>query len=287
MEVSKIEFRCGDCDSLLRVGEVHRGKWVACPTCRNELQVPEESDSPFEIEEIDTAVVWNPSTVSVGEIFRDTWEIYVQNLWMLLGVALIDLILYAVGLFVILLPAIAAGLALAGAQNIPRELVLLGVLMAAMIGLITLVNVMACRHARFFLKVARGESVSVSEALRLELRPQSMTLLPVAFGLIVGIGLMIMVIPGVYVYLTLWPYLWVWADSQTADRSVNAFPLAKELTKRNLKTSIAVSLVVLVGAFFGQAEIFTGTFARLLKAVAYLKMSGQEVGVRRNEDPVS
>ena len=126
--------------------------------------------------------------------------------------------------------------------------------------------------------------MGIAEAIRIELRPQSVTFLPIAFGLLVGIGLMIMVIPGVFIYLTLWPYLWVWADHQTADRTVDAFPLSKELTKRNVGPSIAISLVVLVGSFFGQAEIFTGTFARLLKAVAYLKMSGQEVSLHRKQD---
>jgi hypothetical protein len=282
-EHGKIEFRCGQCDTLLRVAQIHRGKWLTCPRCQEEMRVPDEPDPPLQVNDT-VDVVWAPQTVSVAEIFRDTWEIYVENLWMLLGVAIVDLILYAIGLVLILFPAGLAGVLLAGAGGIPRELVFLGIVLLAILGFITLSNVMACRHAKFFLKLARGESVGMAEALRIELHPKSMTFLPIAFGLIVGIGLLIMVIPGVYVYLTLWPYLWVWADRQTADRSVEAFPLSRELTKRNMGPSVAVSLVVLIGSFFGQAEIFTGTFARLLKAVAYLKMSGQEVITHRTSE---
>jgi len=285
VEPSKIEFRCGQCDRLLRVADMHRGKWLTCPSCQSDTQVPDDAESPWVEGPAEEALdsEWNPSAVSMAEIFRDTWAIYVDRLWLLLFAWLIDLIFYAAGLLFILVPAIAAGFTLGRGARVPRELVLLAIVLIATLGVITLVNVMACRHARFFLKIARGEPVSISDAMRLELRP--ITVLPIVFAILVGIGLMILVIPGVYIYLTLWPYIWVWADERTERQTVDAFPLSKELTRVNTGPSIGVGLVVLVGAFFGQAEIFTGTFARLLKAVAYLKMSGQPVGIQRREQP--
>lgn len=277
VEPSKIEFRCDQCDRLLRVAEAHRGKWLTCPSCQNDMQVPDESESPWVEQPADNPSdsAWNPGPVSVAEIFRDTWAIYVDRLGLLLFAALTDLMIYVVGLVIVLVPAIAAGVALGGAGRVPRELALLGILLVGILGLITLTNLMACRHARFFLKVARGEPVGIADALRLDFSPT--TMLPIVFAIMVGIGLMILVIPGVYIYLTLWPYLWVWADERTERQAVDAFPLSKELTRVNMGPSMAVGLVVLVGSFFGQAEIFTGTFARLFKAVAYLKMSGQAV----------
>lgn len=276
-EPSKIEFRCDQCDRLLRVAEAHRGKWLTCPSCQSDMQVPDESEPPWIDPPADdpSDAVWDPRPVSVGEIFRDTWAIYVDRLWLLLFAWLVDLMIYAVGLVIVLIPAIAVAVTLGGAGRMGRELALLGILLVGVLGVITLSNLMACRHVRFFLKVARGEPVGISDALRLDLSPT--TLLPIVFAIMVGIGLMILVIPGVYIYLTLWPYLWVWADQRTERQSVDSFPLAKELTRVNTGPSIAIGLVVLVGSFFGQAEIFTGTFARLLKAVAYLKMSGQPI----------
>lgn len=280
MVTPKIEFRCEYCDTLLRVSSVHHGKWVTCPTCTAETLVPDISAQPVNARE-ESSVLWQPCQVPVSEIFRDTWTIYVENLWTLLGVALIDIVIYLLGLLTIVVPTIFTVWILVS-QQVPHELAFLAGLLIAVLGVITLFSHMACRHAKFYLKVARGEPVSVADAMRFP--KESRTILPVAFAMIVGIGLMIFFIPGVYVYWSFWPYLFVWADRQAPDRSVDAFPLAKELTRRNMSTSVSISLVVLLGSLFAQAEIFTGTFARLLKAVAYLKMSGQDVGVRRERD---
>ena len=87
-----------------------------CPGCANESQVPEEpgaEDGQYSWEDESASqdsafVIWDPQSVSLSEIFRDTWQLYIQNLWLLLGVALVDILFYLVGIVIIMIPTVLA-----------------------------------------------------------------------------------------------------------------------------------------------------------------------------------
>ncbi len=279
----KIEFRCDQCDRLLRVPAGHAGCSISCPACSSDLLVPElgwATDSEFtEFHQ----TVWAPQTVPFREILRQTWTLYVENLWLLLAVAFVDLLLWACGLLLILVPAMGVFAVLWKAIGLSEGLSILGMLIVLGLGFVTLVNVMSCSQTQFFLKVARGEPTTIFNAFHIGWGPGSVTMLPTIFGVISATGLMLCVFPGVFVYLRFWPYIWVWADRQTGGRDSHAFALANDLSSKNLGASVAIGAAVVGELVFG-LTLFGPSFVGLLKAVAYLNMSGQEVtGIRNSQ----
>lgn len=280
----KTDFRCVRCDRLLRVAIVHVGCSVACPACRTELVVP--AFDPIWEAESDTlpaaSPVWNPQTVSLASILQDTWTLYIENLWLLLVVALIDVLLWMVGIVLIVIPAVGTFALLWKAIGMP-SLSVVGMFLVLSLGFMYLMNAMTCCQAKFFLKVARGEPTSLLDAFHIGWKKGAITMLPTIFVVICLTGLTLFVFPGVCVYLFFWPYIWIWADRQTGDRASNAFLLAKDLSQRNLGTSVAIAAIGVVMTIFG-LKLFGQSLNGILKAVAYLHMSGQEVtGIVRRE----
>ena len=285
----KTEFRCVRCDRLLRVAIVHVGCSVACPACRTELVVPAfdpiweaESDTPPA-----ASPVWNPQTVSLASILHDTWTLYIENLWLLLVVALIDVLLWMVGIVLIIIPAVGTFAVLLNALKLDPPLSVVGMFLVLSLGFMYLMNAMTCCQAKFFLKVARGEPTSLLDAFHIGWKKGAITMLPTIFVVICLTGLTLFVFPGVCVYLFFWPYIWIWADRQTGDRESNAFLLAKDLSQRNLATSVAIAAIAVFMTIFG-LKLFGQSLNGILKAVAYLHMSGQEVTgiVRREPVPI-
>lgn len=283
----KTEFRCVRCDRLLRVARIHVGCSVACPACRTQLIVP-AFDPVWEAESPSPAAaraVWNPQTVSLASILQDTWTLYVENLWLLLAVALIDVLLWIVGIVLIIVPAVGTFAILWKAIGMP-SLSVVGMFIVMSLGFMYLMNAMTCCQAKFFLKVARGEPTSLLDAFHIGWKKGAITMLPTIFVALSLTGLMLFVFPGVFVYLFFWPYIWIWADRQTGERESNAFLLAKDLSQRNLATSVAIAAISIAMTIFG-LKLFGQSLNGILKAVAYLQMSGQAVTgiIRRDRVP--
>ena len=281
----KIEFRCQHCDQLLRVAATYAGQWIVCPECRSSLSVPEqELDGQATSHWLtDDRPIWSPQAVSLWSILRDSWAIYVQNLWLLLAVACIDLILLIVGTVLILVPAVGTFAVLWKAIGIPPPVSVLGMFLVLALGFMYLFNAMTCCQTKFFLKVARGEPTSILDAFHLGWKKGAITMLPTVFAAMCLSGLLLFVVPGVLVYIFFWPSIFIWADDQTGGRNSQAFPLAKDLSLMNMGTSTGLAVISLVMKFFGFfLFLFSESFLGVLRAVAYLQMSGQEVtGVKR------
>ena len=274
----KIEFRCVRCDRLLRVAIGHAGCGVDCPACQTKLVVPEH-DPVWEVETHDTLsarLIWNPQTVSLSGILQDTWTLYVENLWLLLSVALIDVLLWIVGIVLIIIPAVGTFAVLWKAIGLAPPFSVMGMFIVLSLGFMYLINAMTCSQTKFFLKVARGEPTTLLDAFHIGWKKGAITMLPTLFVVLCLSGLMLFVIPGVFVYLFFWPYIWIWADRQTGERASNAFVLARDLSHRNLATSVVISIISIVMTIFG-LKLFGQSLNGILKAVAYLRMSGQEV----------
>ncbi len=280
----KFEFRCDHCNRLLRVAVVHVGALTACPACHSKLEVPESA--PTSIEEA-APLVWMPQTASLPRILKDTWTLYVENLWMLLAVALIDLCLWIVGIVLVFIPAVGTFAVIFKALGLNQAWAVVGMCLVLILGLMSLVNVMICTQTKFFLKVARGEPIRILEAFQIHWNKQAVSPLPTIFGVITLTGLMLCAVPGMFVYLRYWPYIWVWADRQTDNHDALAFPLASQLSNRNLRSSVAITAIG-IGLSLVGFKVFGRSLNGLLKAVSYLHMSGQEVTglAHREKEPV-
>jgi len=278
----KIEFRCLHCLRLLRVPNAHLGDWVVCPACQNAVTVPDPQYDPSASHwQVSTSAevfepVWDPQTVSLSSILQDTWTIYVQNLGKLLVVTLIDLLLWIVGIFLILVPAVGTFAVLQKAVRVPLPLSMLAMLLILILGFMYLVNAMTCSQTKFFLKVARGQPTSILDAFHIGWKHGNITMLPTVFAAISLSGLMLCVVPGVCVYLFFWPYIWIWADRQTGGQDAQAFPLARDLSRHNIATSLTIAAIGIAMSVVG-LNLFGQSLFGILKAVAYLRMSGQEV----------
>ena len=284
----KTEFRCVQCDRLLRVALVHVGCSMACPACRTELVVPELGS----LEKLErdsfpaTEMAWDPQTVSLRSILQDSWTLYVENLWLLLAVAVIHVLLWIVGIVLIFVPAVGTLAILMNAVGLAPPFSVVGMLLVWCLGFMFLVNAMTCSQTKFYLKVARGEPTNIFDAFHIGWGPGAITMLPTIFFILCMLGLMMFVFPGVFVYLLFWPYIWIWADRQTGGRDSNAFVLAKDLAHRNIGTSVAIAVISILMTIFG-LKLFGQSLTGVLKAVAYLKMSGQEVtGIVRGDQPM-
>lgn len=301
----KIEFRCDHCDRLLRVSDLYAGQSIACPVCQSENVVPEADGDRDEFEtepsnvagkprasEVPTPPgegplesVWAPQTASLSDIFQDTWALYGQNLGMLVVVTFIDLLLWLFGLGLIAVLTVGTFAVLEQAVRVPVPLAFIAMFLVLLLGFVYLVNSMTCSQTQFFLKVARGEHTTIRDAFRGDGGTRRITMLPTFFGLLVLSGLSVLLIPGVAAYLFFWPYIWVWADRQTGGRDSRAFSLAASLSNRNIGASLAISSIGIAMTFLG-LSFFGYSLFGVLKAVAYLHMSGQEVtGLRRRSPP--
>lgn len=292
----KIEFRCESCDRLLRVPTLSAGRVIACPACQSANIVP---DADAGRDELDTEVsisaaqwrtpsapshpgedplepVWDPQTASLPRIIQDTWALYGQNLGMLVVVTLIDLLLWLFGLVVIAILTVGTFAVLEQAVRVPVPLTVIAMFLVLLLGFVYLVNSMTCSQTQFFLKVARGEHTTIRDAFRGDRGTRRITMLPTLFGLLVLSGMSLLIIPGVTAYLFFWPYIWVWADRQTGGRDSRSFSLAASLSNRNIGTSLAISGIGIAMTFLG-LSFFGYSLFGVLKAVAYLHMSGQEV----------
>ncbi len=245
----KIEFHCEQCDQHLRAADDFVDRVIVCPACHSETFVPnpdsDERATWYEpvIVDSEQAPVWAPQSVSMSEIFQDAWSLYVEHLWMLLAVAVIDLVLWVVGLALIFVPAVGTFAVLWKAVGIPPPLSVLGMFIVLALGGMTLINAMICSHAKFYLKIARGERATILDAFHIGWRRGAVTMLPTIFTAMCVTGLTLCVVPGVLVYLFFWPYVWIWADRQTGENVSQAFPMSRDLTSRNFGISLTGTTV--------------------------------------------
>lgn len=283
----KIDFRCRQCDQRLRAAKSCLASVIVCPACQQETYVPDpavdslgnwydEHAADFQ-EYVAPGPVWAPCTASIREIFRDAWVLYQEHVWTLLAVSVIDLVLWALGLAFVFVPAIGTFAVLWKAVGIPPPISVLGMFVVLALGIMALINAMICSHAKFYLKIARGESATILDAFHIGWKQGAVTMLPTVFTVMCLTGFMLCVVPGVVVYLLFWPYVWVWADRQTGENTAHAFPMSRDLTSRNLGTSCLITLIGVLVTLVG-FKVFGQSLTGVLKAVAYLRMSGQPVG---------
>jgi uncharacterized membrane protein len=130
----------------------------------------------------------------------------------------------------------------------------------------------------FLLKIARGQPVGFGDLFRggrYLLRAIGNGLL---FGLMLGIGFMLLIVPGVIAALMFWPYIFVLVDTNA--RGIECLSRAREITPHTWGTMILLWLTMFALAFLGALAcgvgmLFTIPLSMLLFAVAYCRMTGQ------------
>ena len=293
-----IEFRCTQCDKLLRTPAGTEGKKAKCPQCAAIVDVPQAASAPAARPapppvvpprdsnpfQSPTALQgepgasaergFHPTRIELGEVLSRTWEIYKANVWLLVVAEL--LIGAAIGVAVSLIALISF---LAFGERSPAATGLLAITVS--IGGIWLqlgVNMS-------LLKIARGEPVAIKDLLE-----GGPFLLPalgatILSSLAAAVGFALLIIPGVIVSIMLSQSLMMVIDQRAG--VIDSLRLSMRATAGNKLTLFGLWLVAglgggLIGALTcGLGSLFVTPFMMLLACVVYLEMTGQKTAANR------
>lgn len=307
-----IEFHCSKCGKFLSTDESKAGRQAKCPGCGELVTVPDASpaetveDAPIaksprptrpcpmcgadvprgektcpacgEELSADTSrpTPGGPVTIETGDVISTAWQITKRNLGFLVALILIAVLLE----ILVMLPGIAMDVMAEiqkqqnGQVNIPLKL--FASLWQIPSNLFSIF--LTCGQTMILLKLARGEQATLGELFgggRFFLR---MVLCSIIFGIAVGIGFVLCIIPGIIVALALLPF----ATALVAEDlpGIEALSRAWELTKGNRLTLLvlvfaSVGIAILGFLACGVGLLVAAPLIAMMNTVAYLRMSGQ------------
>ena len=293
-----IQFSCTQCNKQLKVPDESAGAKARCPQCQTVIEIPSaasamaaaaapsfaqpQSDSvnPYSapsagIEAKSLKQAGQPTAVGPGEVIEYAWNVWKQNLGILVGVTAIVLGV-SIGFSVLqqlLVPLLA--------QQMSFEMIQLLVMGIGLIG--NVINIfLGIGQTQIVLKVIRGQHADFAELFggsSLFLRVLGASIVA---GMVVMVGFIALIIPGILLCLLFWPFYYLIVDHKA--KAMESFSMAYPIGKLNVGTTFVLwlasigiyivgVLVLCVGVFFAMPLIST------MYCTAYLMMSGQ-IGVR-------
>lgn len=312
-----IEFNCPSCSKLLRTADDKAGSKAKCPGCGEPIVVPsgDETHDAFVTSDVpnttsgpadesaeemtvcpmcggenysDAVTCYHcgeelgrqhgelaPTRIDAGEVISTSWSIFQSQMGLCIG-----------GFLIVLVCAIAieipgAVLDIAAANGLfGREphatywLLNFGLVMVTL----AFQLFMNLGQTVFFLKIARGEPAEIGDlfsAGRFWLRGVGNTFV---FGVVVVIGYLLCIVPGILLTLMLWPYLYVIVDTDA--RGLEPLSRSKEITSGNWGAVFVIwiasfGLAILGALTCGVGLLFTLPLTTVFMAVAYCRMTGQ------------
>jgi phage FluMu protein Com len=288
-----IEFRCTQCDRLLRTPDGTSGKDAKCPQCGALVRIPEASAPPPSSSEVppqlretmphgdspdrrqstasgvppEAAAAMNrgfsPARIDLGNVLHTTWRIYTDNLWLCV---LITLPLVVVG-------AGQNGYAYYRHWNFEPADGLISLVLGIGSFWVTLGVLL------MMLKIARGEEVDAGDLF--SAGPMLLPAIGVAIlvGVMFALGCCLLVIPGIILVLMFSQAILLVVDKRVG--VVDALRMSMEATSGNKLTLLALYLLAVVGgaiaiaATCGLGWVFVHPFVTMLWCVSYLQMTGQ------------
>ena len=281
------EFNCVHCGYYLKTDDRDVAEATQCPVCGNSVDPPAAGNNEppgigvgNELPGQDDASGPSPESISPGrlaidDVFSTAWSMFKDHL----GLAMGGVWIHGIVLGIISTPTSFAQSLLQ--ENPPEELA--GVLVAVVIGgnilSLLLGAYMNGGLMLFLLKLARGERAEIADIFRGGRYFGRMLLCTICFGIMVGLGCLACVIPGVIFALMYGVYQWVLVDRDPSGLT-DALSQSKQVTDGHklqlLVIGFAVGCINIVGVLACcVGYIFTVPFSNLIMAVAYLRMTGQ------------
>ncbi len=293
-----IEFRCTQCNKLLRTADESAGKKAKCPECGQVLRVPspEPAAAPDPAPPMfDTGAPSPPQTPAVpspgpaaaaapgelghgkldlNDLIRTTWEIFK-------GEALMCILAPLVLTLAVLMIGVAAFVIVGVLSAVLQSGLVAGLLVFLLIvATLPLSMWLTIGQLRFFLNVARGQKPDFGDLFRAKL-PEVWPFLGASllFGLMVWIGSILLIVPGIIVATMFCQFAYLMADRGTG--VFDSFGLSKQLTNGNKMTLFLTWLVcgfaaaVITAVTLGIASLATGPFFSMMLAVIYLRITEQ------------
>ena len=296
-----IQFQCTECDNTLEVPEGSEGQQAKCPACSAVVNVPRsqahdperrpETHAPMNpyqststldpqgTSSLDPTVDLTVQPIDIGWTLKATWELFKVHFGILIGVFMIMVaagIVTSVGLLIFRF----AVMAITGEVNQPGEITPITIGVSIFENLTNqLVSMWFTIGAiRIMLQISRNQPPDLGLLLQSApffIRAFLATLL---FGILFIGGLILLIIPGIYVILTYWNYTYFIVDRNCG--VFESFRLAKVHASGN-RLSIFVTWLIISGlGFIGVLAcclgwIATSPFCLLLLVITYLTMTGQ------------
>ena len=225
-----------------------------------------------------------PTTIDAGEILSHAWEIYKGRLGLLLGVVVVfyGIIFgaaFAGSLIQNLILFSVAGPAGRGGNPIAMGIAVFGLTLFFQVLNVALGAYLQAGLHVLLLRVARGENaefIDLFSGMRFFWRFFWGTWL---FQIMIGLGFLFLIIPGIILSLMFWPVFYVIVDRNTG--VIESLRQAHEVTTGNYLAVFVLYLagmgILLLGIFPGLCigMLFTAPLFSLLWAVAYCGMNGQ------------
>ena len=307
-----IEFKCTQCDNVLKVGDEHAGKSARCPSCKTVVSIPAGNTdagsfaaaeqpaptennpfadtsagaAPFAASEnpyatpkstklegrplADGSMV--PTAVGFEDIFSTAWSLFTQNLGLLFGASLL-----VVGLpqgIGFLIEMLQIAMAEAGVdQGIILLMNGLTQLIGGFLGMFFGIGL-----TKICLKIVRRQNVEFSELFSGFNKFFPVLFASIAVGIITIIGFLLLIIPGIYASLVLWPFYYLIIDDKAS--ASDSISMAYQIGKLNLLTTFVMGCAAIGLSLVGVLALCIGYFFAygliiLMMTTAYLKMSGQ------------
>lgn len=257
---------------------------VACPMCGGEVLAAAkrckhcgEDLSPAGGDEAASGATGELTKIEAGEVIGSAWKVYLKNLApCLVGTFLVNLLSQLATIPQQIVPGIVMG----DGEDPTGVMVGLAMLLGFMAMSFCVGAFLQIGLCQLFLKAARGEDPQVGDIFsggKFFLRYAiSLVLFSIAFG----IGMVLCIIPGILVSCLFYPFAYVIVAENS--KGIDCLSRSQEITKGNL---LQIFVLMLAGAGINLlgilalcvGAIFTVPLTLLFTAVAYLKMTGQEV----------
>jgi len=289
-----IEFRCSQCNKLLRTGDDTAGKQAKCPECGTimpipaatvapgdapqpvqptDLNAPDQPTSPFAPDgSAQPQSVVAPAPLDFGEVFSRTWNIFKER-WGECLVAVVVVWGINVGVNI----GVTLGESIVRAVMQDEFAAILFSFVMSVAG--TLLSIwLGIGQAKYFLKVARGQAVEIDELFTGGPHFVGVLLASILVGLIVFCGLFLCIVPGVIFALMFSQYYYLVIDRRVP--VLESLSQSKELMQGNKAMLFLIGLAMSGLMLLACIPCFLGLlvavpFATLLNAIVYLTVTGQ------------
>jgi phage FluMu protein Com len=216
-------------------------------------------------------------TIEAGEVISAGWKIFKAEMGMTIGGVIVAGLLNGA----VQMPGMILGFigGMAQSQGDMDTFQMMTILQYALMPFVYLASwYIQLGQSRLLLNIARGETAQIGDLFSGGKYFWRMAGASFLFTIMVSVGFVACIVPGILLSLMFWPYAFVLIDDDPP--GIECLMRSRDVTKDNLGSvfvlglaTIGINLLGLLAMCVG--VIFTGPLTALLFAVAYCKMTGQ------------
>jgi phage FluMu protein Com len=302
-----IEFRCSQCNKLLRTGDDTVGKKAKCPECGAVMTIPEataigagspfaaggappsfppDTGNPYQSPSSyapggpgESGPPMSKGTLDFNDVFSRTWTIFKEQ-W---GMCVVVFLLFTVIRFVFNL-VVNNGAQFLGAAAHDKVIFFVIASLGYVVTILFAVW-LQIGLTKYFLKVAKGQTAEIGELFTGASHFLPILLSSLLVGVIVFFGLIALIVPGIILSLMFSQYYYLILDRNVP--ILDSLKISMDLTNGNKLMLFAIGFVAgIVGALVTVltcclGALVVGPYIMLLNAVIYYTLIGEPTAEQR------